>query len=307
MRLLIVVLLLCNASMASAQGEKVQHQREGDQAKPHQKERGSKSEPLFVTINPTVKSRDEAAHEQSEANQKADHDRRALKAFEEQAAAAREQVALADYQLWATWIAALASAIAVLFTGWAARAASRSADAAKESAEGTMSSVRAIEGTSALELRAYLGLREHVIQKLNTNSYQIQLHLRNTGHTPARKVRAGFDWSIGGSDGPPEGFPAPALHGSYPLGPGMERPLRRVMRNFTEAQADMAGNTPPTGDIFVWGRIEYEDIYDTPQHLSFRFVTRETTTEVVKNEEGRFAIVRTGWALQATEEGNEAS
>ncbi len=154
-----------------------------------------------------------------------------------------------------------------------------------------------------LELRAYIGLREYVIRLIPQNVFQIQITIENTGKTNAKDVRIYFDYTIedSGFTGP---FPIGTMGGSMPLSPNGQRHFRTVIQRLTPQDIPRIASDR---EIFVWGCIEFLDIYNKRQHVKFRLNTRETILGVGVDGTGREVGRIGGWALQPTQDGNDAS
>lgn len=144
------------------------------------------------------------------------------------------------------------------------------------------------------ELRAYLGIQEHRVQIVGTTP-QVYLRIQNTGETPAKDVRIAIDFErrhISSSDD----FPAPKYsEGRRPLAPEAIWEARRVMPEIKQHTHSINR----THRIFVWGLIEYWDIYEKePRYVRFRFRSDELMME---------GIAITGWTLATTEDGNDTT
>jgi hypothetical protein len=181
------------------------------------------------------------------------------------------------------------------------------ANAARKNADATERLVERASDTAKKELRAYVGVREQRIQELGNNQYQAFILIENSGKTPAYELKFTWNWALGGRSGPSGGFTLPKPIGSMPFAPSGQRPIRQGLWTLTQDDIPRIA-TDGSHDIYVWGRIEYKDIYGDDRHVSFRFVTREITREQTMDRNGRLLGTRiTGWALQPTPEGNDAS
>jgi hypothetical protein len=158
--------------------------------------------------------------------------------------------------------------------------------------------------TSRLELRAYVGFKEHVIRLIPNGMFQIQMLIENSGKTTARDVRLFMNYTVqdSGHAGP---FPIEELRSPVPMAPNAQRSWRALIRR--ELPPNDVPRIAHDREIFVWGRIGYLDIYGERHHTDFRFNTRETITESGADAQGVIRTRIAGWALQPTEEGNDAS
>lgn len=154
--------------------------------------------------------------------------------------------------------------------------------------------------TAKKQLRAYLGVTPQDIRILEKNHLQTYIEVLNTGSTPAKKVRQWTKIEIR----PPatkDPFPLDEVgYGVRPIVPGAKWLLGMEMnttdQQFAALQMQMLA-------IFVWGRVEYEDIYGEHQWLTFRY--RNIGTVYSQDQHGNKALL--GWALLPEPEGNESS
>jgi hypothetical protein len=159
-----------------------------------------------------------------------------------------------------------------------------------------------------LELRAYLGIKEQFIRRIPNGQFQVVLTIQNSGKTPARNVRLTFEVETGDDHAPEGGFILADTRGQRPLAPNAEWVVRQVIWELRAEDIDLIARIGTNRVIYVWGRIEYQDIYGGAQHVNFRFVTREVSQENVIDGNGIVVAIRTGgWPLQPTDEGNNAS
>jgi hypothetical protein len=157
------------------------------------------------------------------------------------------------------------------------------------------------------ELRAYLGLNDQVIKRLPTGLFQLSITIGNSGKTPAHDVRVTLEVGPGNENAPDQGWKLGTLTGRMPLAPNAERSIRQVLWSLEQADVPRIALQNSDRVIFAWGRIEYRDIYDARQHVDFRFVTREQIVEHVMAGDRIIDERIAGWALQPTEDGNDAS
>ena len=159
------------------------------------------------------------------------------------------------------------------------------------------------------ELRAYLGIKEAKIHRLPNGQFQAVIVVENSGRTPAREVRRSLNVGWGPRTGPEQGpdFPIGILTGQMQLAPTGQWETRQILWNLPEKDIERIALHPTDRFAFVWGRVEYLDIYDELQHVNFRFITLELVTAVARFPDGRTVPVLIGWALHPTEQGNDAS
>ena len=165
--------------------------------------------------------------------------------------------------------------------------------------------VMGADETAKKELRAYIAIKEIFIRRLDVESadpmYQAVVRFENSGRTSAKQWRWSLDVGVGDSDMLPDrGFTIPQLTAPMPLAPNAQWESRQVFwkDHGNEISPEDARRMTTKRFAFVWGRAEYLDIFDKPQWVDFRFVTREVRSD------GRGIA---GWALQPTAEGNDAS
>lgn len=157
------------------------------------------------------------------------------------------------------------------------------------------------------ELRAYVGIKDQGIRFLAIGRFQAFITVDNSGRTPAHELRISLHVGIGNDDAPDGGFMESAPVGRMPLGPNAERFVRQVLWDLQQEDVGRIAVVGHDRCAFVWGRIDYRDIFGARHQLRYRFITREVIQEVSVDEQGRQRARTVGWALQPTEEGNAST
>jgi hypothetical protein len=158
-----------------------------------------------------------------------------------------------------------------------------------------------LDRNSKKQLRAYLSATPQDIKFLGDDWIQAYVEIENTGSTPALEVQNWTDWNIRVPDDN-RNFPLPTMpgHGKRPIAPrakwnlGFERKLTKE---------ELAALQIKMTRIFVWGRVEYRDIFGKRQWLTFRF--QNIGTVYATDDKGQ--RVQLGWSLYAEPDGNDAS
>jgi len=170
---------------------------------------------------------------------------------------ARQQVKWTRNQFIAAIVEIIALLATVLFTGWAAVAASHAAKAAQES-------VRVASETAKKQLRAYVGIEEILV---GTDS--ISIVVRNAGQTPALDLvsKITFHWLDGANQMIPKDFnwnvsdkgdDTPAI-----VGVG-ERPKIRFAINAERFAKVRAGQM----SVFALITLDYKDTDQAPHNTT---------------------------------------
>jgi len=160
-----------------------------------------------------------------------------------------------------------------------------------------------LEGRDASrkQLRAYLAATPQDIRFLGGDWIQTYIDIENTGSTPARNVRHWTDWQIRvPTNNTDFALPKESGHGNRPIAPRGKWTLGFEMQ-LTPQQ--LAGLQTKMTEIFVWGRIEYADVFGNNQWLTFRF--RNIGTVFTQDRQGNRVPI--GWSLFPEGSGNEAS
>lgn len=176
----------------------------------------------------------------------------------------------------------------------------QSAEAAQQSADSTRDLVRTADNTARRELRAYIGIEWARISSPNWgNSFVGEVQIKNTGQTPALRV-IHFITSQVFPPGAPTNLRMPAQkRGQIPIAPGMAFTLNTpIVIGFN----DIGVIDKRQREIFVWGRVQYFDIFGAPQYIEFRF----RNGEPIRAHNGT-TMQTVGWILDAEDEGNSTS
>jgi hypothetical protein len=155
---------------------------------------------------------------------------------------------------------------------------------------------------SERELRAYLGVTGGAIGSPDWgNTFEAEIHLINAGPTPARKITGSIAAELQIRNGAPVIFKDPPRDpGEWVMVPGSEYILRRAI-----AIGGQTGTSSiSTGEriIFVWGRVDYVDVFGKDQHLTFRYRSAHPTRAHTGT-----VMVTTGWNMDPEGEGNTAT
>lgn len=168
------------------------------------------------------------------------------------------------------------------------------ADAANKSADAAERTVKIMQDTAQRQMRAYICFQEgHVDLHANEGFYDVTIHLKNSGNTPAYDVQTWRSSQIIDQPEPPAAFDAPQSWGGRGMvGPGAYMGASGTLRHpFTPD--DRASIKSGRKMIFVWGEVIYRDAFGERRFTRFR--------HVLGSETGR------GWFLRPAEHGNEAN
>jgi|CXWL01.1.fsa_nt_gi hypothetical protein len=154
----------------------------------------------------------------------------------------------------------------------------------------TRSLVRGADETARKELRAYMGVATNRILKGQgaTEPNCVELVIQNFGKTMAKDTKIWINATI----------TAEAIT-NFPLGDIKSKTV--VMPNESlgfQHDIELAKNTP--GRIYLWGRIEYEDVFKKPHWTAFRFMDDKTAWLTSMTGE------TPGWTTKTCDEGNDA-
>ncbi len=161
--------------------------------------------------------------------------------------------------------------------------------------------VKGAEDTAKKQLRAYIGIQDQIIRRVPDGRYQAVITIVNSGRTPAHNVRRIL--KVGVFDAEHTDFDTSGLIGQMPMAPNSQYVMRKIVDELKPDDIPKINNPESGIHVFMWGRIEYKDIYKVQQHVNFRFISREVITAY--SNEGLASSG--GWALQPTENGNEAT
>ena len=160
-----------------------------------------------------------------------------------------------------------------------------------------------LKDSAERQLGAYVGVSEgKIISHDMGNTFVAEISIKNSGQTPAYKVTHSISTELRDRlQRPKEPFAeSPKLPQEWVLMPGFSWML---VKNIAVGGPSGAGAISKQKDIFVWGRVDYEDVFDKPQWLSFRFVTSE---RAIRQHDG--TVMRTiGWELDPCGEGNAST
>jgi hypothetical protein len=152
------------------------------------------------------------------------------------------------------------------------------------------------------QLRAYISLEwSRIVSGDGGNTFTVEVQIKNAGQTPALRVRHRMAAEVWVQHTAALSFATPEIDPSeIPIGPGI---------SFTLRQPIAVGGASGTGSIdvgqrllFVWGSVEYFDIFDEPRTLEFR----SRSGDPIRAHDG--TVMRTvGWALDSEAEGNRTT
>ena len=213
------------------------------------------------------------------------------------AVAAEDLVELTYYQIAITGVEVGLILIAVGAAFWAAWEA-------RKAAKATAETVVVTRKTAKRQLRAYLGVTDAYVKYIDPTHIQANITISNSGPTPANGVTRFIDAELRDPNRPGE-FPVGEHHfGKQPIAPGGFWIIRKDQGISEQDLGELIKPTAEsTRELFVWGSVEYTDIYKKPQTLSFRYRTHARRSEF-EPERGIQAI--RGWDLHPEEDGNEA-
>lgn len=150
--------------------------------------------------------------------------------------------------------------------------------------------VKDARDSSQRELRAYMCMDGGSITRQTPSFFRTAIQFTNSGKTPAHNVRTLITQVV--SDKPPSDRSTamqPHARGVY----GPRTPLHLVIdQNFTpEVIADVESGKK---NFYVWGRVEYTDVFGHKQRSEFRHVGHKINGVP-------------GWAVAPEDQGNEAT
>jgi hypothetical protein len=192
----------------------------------------------------------------------------------------------------------LFAAIAAFIIAWFTFTLKLSTDSLWEAGERQLSHLKE---SAERQLGAYIGIEWcRVISDDWGNTFRVEVQIKNAGQTPAYDVSHRIAAEIHELHEPPLSFAMPEKsQGIIPIAPGITFILRTPI-----AIGGASGiSTIGTGrTILAWGRVDYEDVFDKPQHLEFRF----RSSDPVRQHDG--TVMRTvGWRMDAEDEGNSST
>lgn len=197
--------------------------------------------------------------------------------------AQKDMAKWARLMYFVTALGVVVSAIVAGFVLLTFRQTRRATEAARKAADAARDAVSAAEKNAAKQLRAYVWkevVTESLVELMDGRS-AIDLTIRNSGQSPAKKVRAwvkmgvyGTDHSDGArfADEPPESFGKDRgfivnPHSSHSLHAESTYPLNTLERDYLR-----------TGEMsyFLWGAIYYQDGFADADRVTTFFVWRRT-------------------------------
>ena len=165
--------------------------------------------------------------------------------------------------------------------------------------------VRGAKDTARRQLRAYISLTEgEIVISEEKKEFRVVLKFINCGQTPAYSVSSSFEAEIRELQEVkrpeigqvfPSAKPVGERGSNTIAGPGLHINTAEV-KPFINDQLGSVGRG--TSAIFVWGEINYIDIFDQPHWLKFRYVNGGKAHDKLKTN--------SGWHLQPCKEGNDA-
>lgn len=206
---------------------------------------------------------------------------------------------VAFFTLWLAIFTMVLSAVAVIQIKFLIRAegiTTKTAQAAKDSAEAAKEAVTLSDKTAGRQLRAYVSADKGVIT-IEGTKIECFFSLKNSGQTPAYKLSTKPKIVINRTpDNPVFATINREINMGAIIGPGGEFEIN--------GKFDLAINAPDAelvkillGSIddgstilYIYGRVDYEDVFDKFRTLYYRF-------KAVKHISGQ-------WALQPEAEGN---
>jgi len=139
---------------------------------------------------------------------------------------------------------------------------------------------RSGEKHSERDLRAYISVAGANIQKSPLlDRINARVQIRNSGRTPAYAVRRSINIIIG----PPATTEFPVLEwndASIPLGPNETYWLEKLREISNEERINV---TVGSWGVYVFGRIEYRDAFESEQWVRFRLYFNSNAEDMVAN------------------------
>ena len=161
--------------------------------------------------------------------------------------------------------------------------------------------VKDAKDTAKNELRAYVGIQDITVRRLPEGIFQAVVTVVNGGRTPAYSFRRFLN--VGVFDATHTSFGVGELTSPMPMAPNTPTPMRKVLPIISQEDVDRVSAPHAARHVFVWGRIEYKDIFKVPQHVTFRFMSRE----IIRGYSENAPPIVMGWALHPADDGNDAT
>lgn len=201
--------------------------------------------------------------------------------------------AISIYTAWLVVATVLLGIVAVIQIGFLGRAeiiSSNAAKAAKDSADAAKGTVQQMKINAAQQLRAYIFVEKGAVV-LDGMRLKAAVDIKNAGQTPAYNV--GVKTRMGTEEARKKFAPPPLEDVTVErtiVGPGMViNPQSELVIPPDRADA-LQGFKDGRGVIYVFGQVEYRDIFDQIWILDFRLQTH--------------TFVGTGWLMGTSDEGN---
>lgn len=156
------------------------------------------------------------------------------------------------------------------------------------------------------ELRAYLGVANGEIKRLNPNHIQPNIEIRNTGKTQALKVTKAIVAEIRDAASPGDFKMPETQKGRGVMAPNAHWVFRIDIGNISDQIMQEIIDYKKA--IFVWGKAEYVDKFGESHMVEFRFRNlAKRLVWVVNGGAGIPQLETTGWDIEPEEEGNNAT
>jgi hypothetical protein len=282
LRCLVIALAFLAAFASDSWGQSKQPSAQSKQPAqpPAADQRGTDQVPLTVKILPAQDTKEKADKEERERQEKAVIDEKL--AFETQR--------IADYTdrlaLFTIFIFCVAVSQAGLFV-WqllymrkgmeeaaiAAKAAKESAETAKIQAGVARDTLQTMQDTAERQLRAYVGVSQFSISKVETGAPEAVVHIKNFGQTPAYNMQTWIHMWI--TRHPLRIIlpvaPESLLKSTAILHPGCEV-VHFMPKEPAVKPEHIASLGTPEGTIYVYGEITYRDAFKNPRTTKFRLI-----------------------------------
>jgi hypothetical protein len=226
--------------------------------------------PLPIRV---IESPSDAADRQRSAASAAEHEQADLKAQERSASAAEQQVSVGTAMAWLSLAGLFALIWTLCETRRAASAAIRAANAADKAIE--------LQGaTSHKELRAYISVSKAAVawsedESILYRDIVVVVNFKNCGQTPARNV---LSWGTYASTAEPHKVVFGDRPDEMPVvssgvqGPDQSGHIQFTVPHIAGEDDEIVSLTNGKKTLFVWGRIDYIDIFNKARWTMFRFV-----------------------------------
>jgi hypothetical protein len=220
-------------------------------------------EPLALPIR-IIQSEEEAAHERERNAHELDAQVRSANAAERSAASAEWQEIPTLFQAIFAFIGTLGLIAALGLTYCANKSALRAAEAAE-------SAVAVTQDTAKKQLRAYMLPSTVDFIDDHEDNLHIRVTFKNTGQTPARNCRSMVYAAIASPTETNFRFPDNTSKRSGDAGAG-----QTISGNFREVEGNSfveegANIMAKKRVLYVYGSLNYEDIFQAPQSITFRY------------------------------------